>query len=142
MAAALSWLGLAATFAAAEMVMAVASHPHPHPRPVPPPLPHLPAERTCAAGSPAALLPFCDQEKSHAARAGLLSVALTTEERITLWALHSYHCERTGLAAVHGGRDPGVAGAWVVRVDDAGAQWGGTAEAGAAPAFISFTSCF
>ena len=83
----LPWLGLTLTLAGHDQLH------HPHPRPVPPPLPQLPAERTCAAGSPAALLPFCDQHKSHAARAALLAAELTRDERVTLWALHSYHCE-------------------------------------------------
>ena len=60
-------------------------------RPPLPKLPTLPPMRTCAAGSPAAGLAFCEQGRSHEERAALLAEALTQEEQIVLWALHSYH---------------------------------------------------
>ena len=61
------------------------------PRPPPPPLPVLPTMRTCAAGSPAASLSFCDMSRSHEERAALLAAELTVDEQIILWALHAYH---------------------------------------------------
>ena len=48
-------------------------------RPPLPKLPTLPPMRTCAAGSPAAGLAFCEQGRSHEERAGLLAATLTQE---------------------------------------------------------------
>jgi hypothetical protein len=65
-------------------------HHHHAPKPLPP-LPVLPPMRTCAPGSPAAALAFCNQSLPHAERASLLARELTTEERLRLWALHAFH---------------------------------------------------
>ena len=48
-------------------------------------------------------LSFCDQALSHEQRAALLASELTEEERITLWALHSYHypIERLNIKGLH-----------------------------------------
>ena len=77
-----------ATTMVAAIIFAVAAGKK---RPPLPKLPTLPPMRTCAAGSPAAGLAFCEQGRSHEERAGLLAAALTQEEQIVLWALHSYH---------------------------------------------------
>ena len=68
-----------------------------------PNLPQLPPMRTCAWGSPAYNMSFCDQALSHEQRAALLASELTEEERVTLWALHSYHypIERLNIKGLH-----------------------------------------
>lgn len=55
--------------------------------------PPLPAMRTCAAGSPAAEMPFCDGSKTHEERARLLAGALTTvrnKNRFSCSAIRMY----------------------------------------------------
>ena len=74
------------TLALAAALAGCAASKPPHP-----PLPTLPAMRTCAPGSPAAAMAFCEQDRSHEERAALLAAELTLDEAIVLWALHAYH---------------------------------------------------
>jgi len=60
------------------------STPAPVPPPPPPPMPSM---RTCAVGSPAAALPFCDVSKSMEERAAALVANLTMAEKLSTFML-------------------------------------------------------
>ena len=57
------------------------------PPPPPPPPPPIPSMRTCAPGSPAASLKFCDQSLSMEERAAALVANLTMEEKLNTFML-------------------------------------------------------